>query len=363
MMKFKWALAFPLLGNLILTGCETAPKEYEQDFLKYKLKSMFEAFELDNQMEQKLMPIFEEAVENARSDNSYFIAALARYYHYRDEPEKKFYFYKKLATQPKARENHFFTLACFYWNGIGTPIDKNEAMNWMHKAANKGSNEARFFLSEAYKQGLTGYKNQADAQYWETRAYGALYHQNIFSSPNTSPDLKIYFNLSQSDCGPILKNLADEHLEKAAKQEGSKASALYRKFEKTTIGQDILSEASLKLLKEASELGDLNAQNDLAQYYNQENTPHYAPEKAIKWLKRSAHSKPRDFYYDTKLAELLWADNKHSEAVFWYAFVTDQYPSDEELNDFHLYLNFLTPEERKDFDLMYKNWAYKGILP
>lgn len=363
MRNLKQMVVLPIIGILALTGCQTTKTN---SYTYHELDSILEDMVKDAELRQTLVPQLEKAIKRNSKPNFNILQTLADNFDARGTKKQAFPYYQQIALHEKARPRNYVDLACRYWFGTGTPKNKELAIEWLQKAARLGEEKARLFLSEIYRNGLHGYKDLEEAQYWEVRALSS-FQLSRHPEPNIaahSIEMEIANDLKYSECESFFEPLIKKYQTIAFKDNISNPQTIMELINHKKNIENAKTKDFLPLLLQATEAGHPEAHEDLGYYYKKKNKPQYDPDKAIYHFKTAASLSPYRFYPGDDLGCLLWEkENKRAEAVFWFAYDADSFPHEEDINRFNRHLNKLTPNERRDFDLMYENWAYNGKLP
>lgn len=352
-------LTIPLISIILLTGCQTVQhKAYGYHQLDSILQDMVE----DEKLRRTLLPQLEQAIARDSQPNFNILNTLKEHFDKHHNKEMAFKYLRQIAVHEKADDDDYVDLACRYWFAIGTEENKDLAVEWFQKAARMANGEARIILSEIYREGLHGHKDIEEAQYWEVRGLSTIHkrERNRYGLSNASIEYKAAEFLDYSDCDPFLENIRERYLQAAFKKKENDPQALMAFRDYKHKNEKARKKDTLHLLVKAAQLGHPEAHDDLGYYYSREKET----DKAIYHLRKAAALSPFRFYGAEKLGCLLWEQkNTRAEAVFWFAYDSDSFAREEEIAQFMKHLNQLTPDERREFDLMYENWAYNGKLP
>lgn len=91
--------------------------------------------------------------------------ALANHLHEQGMLEQAFNQMKLVATEGEYAPA-MFNLGMYYWKGVGTEANIDEALKWLKKAAEKGDDKAAYNVAIAYHDGKVVARNFAEAKHW-----------------------------------------------------------------------------------------------------------------------------------------------------------------------------------------------------
>ncbi|WP_135079805.1 SEL1-like repeat protein [Terasakiella sp. SH-1] len=354
MMKYR--LILPVLALMALGACQTT-KEANYG----ELEQLFRSLSAKQITAEKISAILKDHITGTDIKDYEVLSTLHDFYDRQDEQKIAFRYSLQMAIHTHGNFRDQLTLACRYWTGKGINTDAEQSLIWFTKAARNGSLEARLFLSSHYKN------HQAFPElgpYWETRAY-ALAQKKLSREQPTAQNVEGYIadSLKYNACPAIADPLREHYQQLAIKSAPQTAENLFNIYETKLKNKEAKTADMLDLLLEAAKQGHLKAHIRLATFYEDEKNSAYSKQEAIKWYLKAARLNPGRFYQGHYLAEHLWKLGKRSDAAFWYMLKADGYRGEKREQRALHYINQLTPDEHRDYMLMYENWAYNGKLP
>jgi TPR repeat protein len=173
------------------------------------------------------------------------------------------------------------TLGVMYETGEGAPKDNEEAMKWFHKAAEQGHVNAQFLLGVIYYRGETAPKDDKKAAGWLRRAADQ-------GSPSAQFLLaQLYFNGHG-----VPKDLVEAYawLNLASFNGSSEAQEIKQGLSSnlTELQREQARKRSGKLLKQAADLGHIEAQFLLGFFHLIGEGMTRDPKEAMDWFRKAA---------------------------------------------------------------------------
>ena len=253
--------------------------------------------------EETLLPLAESGDESA-------MKSLAELYTNGDDeteanPERAFYWYKKLAEQGEPTSQ--FNVGLFYAKGFGTERDIDQAVQWMGKAAENGDKDA-LKIRERYEKAAAAAiaAKQGDSQ---AQADYAGFLMEMGKSVNQGGDNGDFAEsvkwaekaAEQGNADGIWTlALAYEH-GRGVEADQNKARELYERGAAMHHAPSMNSIAccylrgevsgkskkeAFELIKEAAEMGDIDAMRNLGKCYQFEEGTEYDMKQAIYWYEK-----------------------------------------------------------------------------
>lgn len=234
-----------------------------------------------------------------------------------------------------------FRVGVMYANGEGVPVDFTEARRWWERAAAKGKAQAMLFLARLFQHGDGCESDVAVAAEWYMRAWQAGNRDNEVES--LIPELESLADqlsaAAQHILGVMHKYLMENEVEavrrlrQAAHQHHPAALRLLGYCYQHGEGVTENIEEAVKLYRQAAELGDREAQFNLAVSYEEglADLP-VDPDAAISWYRKAADQGVEEAFEPlaTLLAHRNRDRNDAREAVQRLAMAASNGPEDNE---------------------------------
>lgn len=228
-----------------------------------------------------------------------------------ENPKQAFYWYKKAAE--KDNKDAQVSLGWCYEEGIGVEKDPDQAFYWYKLAAEKGHPKGQMNLGWCYQDGIGVEKDPKLAFYWFNKA--STEHDYDFA--------QVKLALCYQEGIGVEKDLdkAIYWFKKAAEKEKNawgKISLAWCYEDGIGVEKDL--KQAFYWFKKAAELGDDEAQYNVALYYQDGTNVKKSPKEAFKWFKKSAEQGNSEaqvnlgLYYENGTG----VGKSYSKAFEWY---------------------------------------------